>query len=191
MDCAENARETCGGFDALTLYEIVSEAPLTPAPSTPPGPTPAPASPVVTSGDYDFVGRVMPVGPLAEDVMSAEICFGICSAQDNSYTHFGTKYGEEVRSLGTTETSTACTMDCAENNTETCGGFDALSGYDIVADIPSPPSPAPTLPNPPTPAPASIVSDDYEVIGCVADSQAARVMPVGPLAEATMSAEVG
>ncbi|CAN0540395.1 unnamed protein product, partial [Ectocarpus sp. 8 AP-2014] len=58
MDCAGNTAETCGGFDALTLYEIVSEAPPTPAPLTPPGPTPAPASPVVPSGDYDFVGCV-------------------------------------------------------------------------------------------------------------------------------------
>ncbi|CAB1105692.1 unnamed protein product [Ectocarpus sp. CCAP 1310/34] len=56
--CAGNAGETCGGFDALTLYEIISEAPPTPAPLTPPGPTPAPASPVVPSGDYDFVDCV-------------------------------------------------------------------------------------------------------------------------------------
>ncbi|CAN0576847.1 unnamed protein product [Ectocarpus sp. 12 AP-2014] len=41
-------------------------------------------------------------------------------------------------SLGTTETSTACTMDCAGNSEETCGGFDALSLYEIVSDTTPP-----------------------------------------------------
>ncbi|CAN0354253.1 unnamed protein product, partial [Ectocarpus fasciculatus] len=157
MGCAGNAAETCGGFDALSLYEIVSDntIPPTPAPFTPPGPTPAPASPVVPSGDYDLVGcvadsqaaRVMPVGPLAEDAMSAEICFGICSDLDPGYTHFGTEYGNEcfcTGSLGATESSSACTMGCAGNTDETCGGFDALSLYEIGADVVTTVDPTPT-----------------------------------------------
>ncbi|CAN0436969.1 unnamed protein product, partial [Ectocarpus fasciculatus] len=70
-------------------------------------------------------------------------CLGICSAA--SYTHFGTQDGDEcwcTGLLGTTESSTACTTECAGNTAETCGGSDALTLYEIV----SAPTPAPFTP---------------------------------------------
>ncbi|CAN0251738.1 unnamed protein product, partial [Ectocarpus fasciculatus] len=68
-----------------------------------------------------------------------QICLGICS--DASYTHFGTQYGKEcwcTGSLGTTESSTACDFPCAGDADEICGGYDALTLYEIVSDTPSP-----------------------------------------------------
>ncbi|CAN0108034.1 unnamed protein product [Ectocarpus sp. 6 AP-2014] len=128
---------------------------------------------------------------------------------DESYTHFGTQYGEEcwcTGSLGTTETSAACTYSCAGNSGETCGGFDALSVYEIVSETTPPtddPTPAPVFDATPAPVfdatPAPVFdatpepvtpSGDFEFIGCVADDQGDRVMSEGPIAEDTMSAEV-
>ncbi|CAN0579131.1 unnamed protein product, partial [Ectocarpus sp. 12 AP-2014] len=110
--CAGNSGEICGGFDALSLYEIVSDTTPptddpTPAPLATPAPIPTP-EPVISSDDFELIGcvaddkgvRVMSEGPITEDTMSAEICFGICSGIDASYTHFGTQYGEECWCTG-------------------------------------------------------------------------------------------
>ncbi|CAM9710539.1 unnamed protein product, partial [Ectocarpus sp. 13 AM-2016] len=187
--CSGDSRVLCGTDDHISVYSLDG--------STGGGDDDSGDPPVGS----EYIGcvadsqddRVMAEGPMSADTMSAEICLGICSGMDSSYTHFGTQYGEEcwcTGSLGTTETSAACTMDCAGNAGETCGGFDALTLYEIVSE--APPTPAPLTPPGPTPAPASPVvpSGDYDFVGCVADSQSSRVMPVGPLAEDVMSAEV-
>ncbi|CAN0452164.1 unnamed protein product [Pylaiella littoralis] len=145
------------------------------------------------SGTYTSVGcavdspsaRVMEMGPISETTMSAEICLGICLGMEITYTHFGTEYGNEcfcTGDLGTTTESSACIMDCANTDGEICGGFDAISVYEID------PIPAPT-PAPATLAPGS--GDGFVSIGCAADYKNARIMPVGPLADTTpMSAEI-
>ncbi|CAM9450244.1 unnamed protein product, partial [Pylaiella littoralis] len=87
MDCANTDGEICGGFDAISVYEIDSI----------PAPTPAPATLAPGSGDgFVSIGcaadyknaRIMPDGPLADTTpMSAEICFGLCLDFDPSSTH--------------------------------------------------------------------------------------------------------
>ncbi|CAN0268152.1 unnamed protein product, partial [Pylaiella littoralis] len=57
--------------------------------------------------------RVMEIGPISRDTMSAEICLGICRDLDPAYTHFGTEYGKEcycTGDLGSTSDSSACTL---------------------------------------------------------------------------------
>ncbi|CAN0188995.1 unnamed protein product, partial [Ectocarpus fasciculatus] len=59
-------------------------------------------------------------------------------------------------SLGATESSSACTMGCAGNTDETCGGFDALTLYEIGADVVTTVDPTPT-------------PWEYSSLGCFAD----------------------
>ncbi|CAM9977595.1 unnamed protein product, partial [Ectocarpus fasciculatus] len=190
--CSGDSRVLCGTDDHISVYSLDGS---TGGGDDDSGDPPVGSELIGCVAD-DQNNRVMAEGPMSADTMSAEICLGICSGMDASYTHFGTQYGNEcwcTGSLGTTESSTACTMGCSGNTDETCGGFDALSLYEIVsAPTPAPFTPAPLTPPGPTPAPASPVvpSGDYDLVGCVADSQAARVMPVGPLAEDAMSAEI-
>ncbi|CAN0028361.1 unnamed protein product, partial [Pylaiella littoralis] len=76
----------------------------------------------------------MPVGPFWETTMSAEVCRDICLALDPTYTYFGTEYGNEcfcTDNVGELTDPGACTMPCANNEEEICGGPYALSVYKI------------------------------------------------------------
>ncbi|CAN0400855.1 unnamed protein product [Pylaiella littoralis] len=183
MDCANTEGEICGGFNAISVYEIDSRTPA---------PTPAPGTLVPGTGEnFVYAGcavdsqnpRIMEVGPFTDVPMSAEICYAYCDNLDPWFTHFGTQYSSQCFcsiNLGTTTESSDCTMECANTAGEACGGSYTMSVYEI--NDPGYPTPAPT------PAPMTIIGDGY--IGCYADDQNNRVMPVGPISETTMSAEV-
>ncbi|CAB1108728.1 unnamed protein product [Ectocarpus sp. CCAP 1310/34] len=123
--CSGDSRVLCGTDDHISVYSLDGS---TGGGDDDSGDPPVGSELIGCVADSQD-DRVMSEGPMSAATMSAEICLGICSEMDSSYTHFGTQYGEEcwcTGSLGTTETSTACTYPCAGNAGETCGGFDAL-----------------------------------------------------------------
>lgn len=72
-----------------------------------------------------------------------------------------------------------CNFECGGDDTEICGGFDAISVYTIGDTTVTPPSedtPAPVVPQT-TPAPAvPLPTGPYSFVGCYTDSRTARVL---------------
>eukprot|EP00752_Nemacystus_decipiens_P007908 g7065.t1 len=213
--CKNNGGEICGGNDAISVYKIGDGTGPTPTPPTPTPPTPTPTP--TPSSDYQLQGcsednvprgnRVMSVGPISRDEMSAEICFKLCMERDAGYTYFGTQYAIECfcstavpQDLDLSDLD--CTEPCAKNSDEICGGFNAISVYMIgdgagptpTPPTPTPPTPTPTpTPTPPTPSPRTPTpSAKYQLEGCSEDNvpRGKRVMSVGPISRDEMSAEI-
>ncbi|CAM9611193.1 unnamed protein product [Ectocarpus fasciculatus] len=133
-------------------------------------------------GDYELIGcrvdssdaRVMSVGPIEGDTMSAEICFDICRELYPASTHFGTQYGGQcfcTEVLEESAVSTGCTYECKGNPDETCGGCDTITAYRIAGSEPS-------------------VGDGYVSIGCLADENGDRIMDGRMVTSIPMSAEI-
>ncbi|CAN0440218.1 unnamed protein product [Pylaiella littoralis] len=217
--CSGDSRVLCGTDDHISVYSLDGSVPApTPEPETPitsPNPTLEPETPVSQSS-FTSLGcaadskssRVMEVGPIAEDPMSAEICLEICLGLDPTYTHFGTQYGGEcfcTGDLGTTSSSTSCTMSCEGNSGEICGGFDAISVYAIDSNIDPTPTPVTVVDSTPapvavvdaTPAPVTVVdpvtpgaANGFSLVGCAVDGVSARILSEGPFKADVMSGEV-
>lgn len=69
------------------------------------------------------------------------MCFGLCN--DGSNTHFGTQYGKECWCVNDPEeesinqfsdVAASCDFSCAGDSSELCGGFDAMSVYEITTE---------------------------------------------------------
>ncbi|CAM9540916.1 unnamed protein product [Ectocarpus sp. 12 AP-2014] len=133
-------------------------------------------------GGYELLGcrvddreaRVMSLGPIEGDDMSAEICFDICRELHPTSTHFGTQHGNEcfcTDVLGESAVSTGCTYECRGNPDETCGGLDRITAYRIAGSEPS-------------------AGDGYVSIGCLADKNGDRIMDGRMVTSTPMSAEI-
>eukprot|EP00903_Cladosiphon_okamuranus_P020285 g18615.t1 len=216
--CSGDSQVLCGTDTMVSIYSLGGDS-TAPAP-TPPAPTPPVATlapPALTpsgTGSYELLGcsvdnvpkrsRVMTYGPIKRDIMSAEICFDICTEVGYN-TYFGTEYSVECFCATTADEVEllelefgGCTMPCADpdvdpeevadSDREKCGGENAISVYKIGGDgtgpAPTPPAPTPAAPIPlptdappapmPPPAPTSSGGDSYELKGCTYDSPPRR-----------------
>ena len=83
--------------------------------------------------------------------MTTSLCYSLCQA--DGYPYYGTQYSNKCfcgDSYDTYGVSTGCTMGCAGDADEICGGSNALSVYGPITIFPS------ALPTPaPTPAPTA------------------------------------
>eukprot|EP00903_Cladosiphon_okamuranus_P021311 g19582.t1 len=182
--CSGDSQVLCGTDTMVSIYSLDGTGP----PPTPPTPTSPPTPTPPTSDEYELLGcsednvdgnRVMTLGPIKQDTMSAEICLDYCTGLDEGYTYFGTQYGKECWCAttvagGLTVGHDGCNMTCANNAGEICGGYDAISVYKIGDVGPSPPTPAPVNATPPAPAPVTPTpsgGDGYDLLGCFADAQ--------------------
>eukprot|EP00903_Cladosiphon_okamuranus_P020283 g18613.t1 len=134
----DSDREKCGGENAISIYKIGGGG-------TVPAPTPS-------GGDgYGSLGCFTDAqpGPSGKKVrimdnktslgdMTAEVCFGLCN--DGTNTHFGTQYGEECwcvydpdveRINQFNDVDLPCNYQCTGDATETCGGWNAMTVYEI------------------------------------------------------------
>ncbi|KAK3373842.1 hypothetical protein B0T24DRAFT_529707 [Lasiosphaeria ovina] len=128
MACTGNQYEYCGAGNRLELYRDDTV-------TVPTGPSqPATVSP--NWGFYSCVteasaGRALAAKSYADDAMTLETCGVYCAG----YTFFGAEYARECYcgnafASGATNTSLAdCSMTCAGNGTEYCGGGGRLSVY--------------------------------------------------------------
>lgn len=127
-----------------------------------------------TKGCYTDNGSTRTLYELntAADDMTTASCINYCSS--NSYPLAGTEYGRECycgRSLAasaTVATSSDCSMACAGDKNDICGGSSRINIYHNKSDTASNTPPA-TNAGPP----------GWGFLGCYVDSQAARTLPYG------------
>ncbi|KAK2066499.1 hypothetical protein P8C59_000311 [Phyllachora maydis] len=142
--CAGNAAERCGAGNRLQLYSTTaSQAASTPTPT----PTPTAKK---TVGAYTFVGcategsdgRALSQLSYESDTMTLESCASFCSR----FRHFGTEYSRECYCAGSLADSSKnaslsdCSMSCAGNGLEYCGGPNRLQLYTRNVSAPQLPS---------------------------------------------------
>ncbi|CAM9135257.1 unnamed protein product, partial [Hapterophycus canaliculatus] len=121
MVCAGTSdTEICGGVYAMSVYE--NNAADTTAPTY-----------LGCWSDPRGVTRVMSDLVASTDDMTAEVCAVLCA----SSTFFGTQYGVECW-CGDAFTDydangeAICDYECAGDTSETCGGFEAISVYELA-----------------------------------------------------------
>ena len=136
VPCAGNSTEYCGGGSRLNLYQtngtisvVVAVGPVIPQ--------------TVNSWSYagcyseSSNGRALggKLNPIPRSSVSVENCTDACAG----YTYAGMEYAQECYCAnavtggslinGSTPAMTGCTMTCAANSTEYCGGPNRLSVY--------------------------------------------------------------
>ncbi|KAI9756906.1 MAG: hypothetical protein M4579_003660 [Chaenotheca gracillima] len=158
MTCAGNATEICGGPNGLTLYFSNTTDASTPPtdPPTDPQPTGPPGVSFVENlGNFTYQGcktevdgRALTGKAIAAPDMTIEYCMSNCTG----FSYFALEYSDECYCSNTiaagsvSATDGRCSMKCAGNSTEICGGPNGLSLYfDSSFQAPSSPvTPAPT-----------------------------------------------
>lgn len=150
MTCGGNSNEYCGGPNRLNLYKTDPEKPtsasttssasITPISSTTTHSSNTAAGPVAvpTASPFTYQGcytegtstRALSAVSTASGDMTVEKCAAFC----NGYSYMGTEYSSECYcgnsiSDGAVLTSSGCSMACAGNQDEYCGGPNRLSFY--------------------------------------------------------------
>eukprot|EP00903_Cladosiphon_okamuranus_P005860 g5798.t1 len=143
--CSGDSRVLCGTDTMVSIYSLDGS-------TAPPSPTPAPVTPAPTAAAaYESLGcfadnqqdasgqtvRIMTFESTSND-MTTEVCFQACN--DGINTHFGTQWGRqcwctndphEVSINQFSDIYIPCNYVCKGDATEICGGFDAMSVYEI------------------------------------------------------------
>lgn len=133
MACASDSSSTCGGSNALQLYQNPSLAPA--APSTPV------AAPAVVINGFTSSGCIQEVANRAltglrvdDPNMTIDTCTAACGKAGFKYA--GVEYGTECYcgnqlANGATLSSTSgqCYMNCPGNGLQKCGGPNAIQLY--------------------------------------------------------------
>lgn len=139
-------QEICGGLQVISVYNntdpnfIANGSITNTAGYAQPYAPPAPFGPNYLGCYSDGSARTLTSTQLIAPNMTLEVCAAFCS-QGQGYQYYGLEFADEchcgnVFSNGgalLTPTSTpknsTCSMPCARNNTEICGGPNALSMY--------------------------------------------------------------
>eukprot|EP00903_Cladosiphon_okamuranus_P006181 g6078.t1 len=136
--CTGDSSQTCGGYDAISAYQHLDGSGGTPPPVAPPTP-----SPVAVDAEFSYVGcffdekgnRLMTLVAADSPDMTTEACAQLCSGS----SFFGTQYSDEC--WCTSEASPdfdgrgagVCDFPCTGDSGQDCGGYDAISVYELVA----------------------------------------------------------
>ena len=119
--CDGDLTEICGGFDPISLYNFASTTDTLGA--------------AYLGCFHDDGGDRLLVGHLlSSDNMTIEICHTYCQGQN--YDMFGVE--DATQCFCGNETTRApssdnpCAYTCSGDSTETCGGYDAISLYDLT-----------------------------------------------------------
>jgi hypothetical protein len=136
--CQGNAKEICGGSSRLTIYSLVGASSIHMSGNHT---VLSPAKPEIiqTVGEYNYTGcyadsihnRTLQDQYIPAHDMSVEYCKGNCTG----YAYFGVEYGTECfcgnrLALGIVAVDEErCGNGCAGNETQVCGGQEALTVY--------------------------------------------------------------
>jgi hypothetical protein len=145
MICAGSKTEICGGSNRLSVYVLNSTAPVASLTSSSilsstsninPAGVPIVGAYVYLDCQTDLVAdRTLTGRYTASSSMTVESCASFCAG----YTFFGVEYSQECYCGNTflassyAATDGRCSMLCAGNSTETCGGPNGLSLYQLVS----------------------------------------------------------
>lgn len=142
--CAGNAQQTCGGPNALTLWNNTLYTPAI-------HPSPVNGSATVSyayqgcytegngaralGGNAQYQGATAPSSAIAPSSMTVEACAGYCAA--NGYPYMGVENTNECYCNGAgvingAVLGTGCTMSCLGSPFELCGGSSRIDVYKRV-----------------------------------------------------------
>ncbi|KAF2402400.1 WSC-domain-containing protein [Trichodelitschia bisporula] len=139
MLCAGKTNETCGGPDFLSVYFTnstgVSPSGTATGPNTTSTATSGPVT-VQSAGKFNYVGcyseiqgRALTGSGVANASMTVELCAAFCSA----FQCFSVEYSQECYCGNMLASNSlpadGCTMTCAGNNNEFCGGANRMNLY--------------------------------------------------------------
>ncbi|WVQ70425.1 uncharacterized protein L199_008652 [Kwoniella botswanensis] len=124
MPCSGGPGENCGGANVLQVYTNPSLAPS-----------------ASTSNGYakqaciqEVSGRALTGASFSSDSMTVDTCTAYCKS--SGFTYAAVEYGREcycgnsfANGASLSKYSSQCTMTCAGNKKQTCGGPNALSVY--------------------------------------------------------------
>ncbi|KAI2623449.1 heme peroxidase [Xylaria nigripes] len=162
--CTGDTSAYCGAGDRLELYVTTGIIPI------PTGTLviKSTVTPYVRIGCYEELpNRALTAGTFPSDSMTLELCARSC----NGFTYFATEYGREcycgdfIDARSTVTADADCSMVCAGDDTEYCGGSNRLEMYRLI----SPPTSISMIPTPTiTPINKPTVST-YALQGCWAE----------------------
>ena len=159
MVCNGNANELCGGGNRLNAYQVNGTAAtstsvttstaasitISTATATPTGPlTVGNFAGYAYLGCYSEATNARALSDLQNPIPATNVSVEACAAACSVYTYFGVEYSQECYCgntintgsalvAGTTPAITGCSMLCAANSTEYCGGPNRLNMYQKVA----------------------------------------------------------
>ena len=198
MQCGGNASQFCGGPNRLNMYQINRDAPVPtqtpggPRPNVPNVPTPTGGSVNLPSvGAYVYegcytdnvAGRALAAvqNPVTDEANTIEVCAAAC----DGFQYFGVEYGAEcycddiidnestLAPGGANPAQNGCSMTCAGNASEWCGGPNRLSVYTLNPNVTSNGT---TLP----PKPAGPITvgdfDGWSYLGCYSKATNGRAL---------------
>ncbi|KZF19452.1 WSC-domain-containing protein [Xylona heveae TC161] len=202
MTCAGNSTEYCGGPNRLNMYRVNGTATSTSSGTTS-GPTPTGPVTVPVAAGFVSLGcytegtnsRALTGEASAGNTNTVESCASSCAG----FSYFGVEYSDECycgNQLSTGSipaTDNGCTMTCAGNSTEYCGGPNRLNMYRINATASSGSSTTATGTTSPTSGPTGpiIVPGNalFAYSGCYAEPNGGRALPNLIAATDTMTVE--
>ncbi|KAK2055257.1 WSC domain-containing protein [Colletotrichum caudatum] len=215
FDCGGDLNQICGGngfgeAEGVGAYiSVFADSVRWDGNTTTPPPSSDPVGPVVNPGVGQYVSqgcytegtneRALPYLITTEKKTVGQ-CIGVCSA--GRYTYAGLEYGGECwcgNTLAGTSLpakATDCSMPCADNSTEYCGGTTRLNLYKLEGDLPSTtsgalptsagPSTAPTATAPPT----NEHVGDWLSQGCYTEGDGVRALPARMYANDSLTLEI-
>lgn len=202
MVCGGNSSEYCGGANRLNMYQVNSTAPTPSQSSTP---TASPTGPVIvkTIGSYLYQdcysegtnGRALTGKTVTGNTITEEVCIAACAG----FTYAGVEYGQECycgNSLGAGSapvTDGRCSMTCAANSTEICGGPNGLTLYMSNATAAASISTMTTAGGAaPTPTGPVVVQSagTFSSIGCYNELNGGRAIQLATVANDSMTVEI-
>ncbi|KAE9379342.1 WSC-domain-containing protein [Stipitochalara longipes BDJ] len=133
MACGGSATEICGGPGGLSLYKFSAALPSATASA------PLPAYTYVGCQSDSPTARTLLQLVVTSPAMTVELCTSFCAG----YAYFGIEYSDECYCGNTLEggsgivTDGRCSMTCAGNTTEICGGSNGLSLYQLAPVVSS------------------------------------------------------
>lgn len=217
----DNHGEYCGGVNRLNMYQVNSSLPVPTTSAGGPATTPTGGPFVVqTVGAYSYLGCYTEAtnGRALSGLQNPESGAGntveACAAACSKYTYFGVEYGSEcycgnafnagsVLATGASDpSSNGCSMTCAGNSTEYCGGANRLNAYQLNATAASSTSSAasgtlsgsttPTTSTAPTPTGPAVVQKvgNYAFQGCYSEATGQRALTGAGFANDSMTIEL-
>ncbi|GKT41139.1 WSC domain-containing protein [Colletotrichum spaethianum] len=216
FDCGGDLNQICGGNgfgenEGTGAYiSVFADSVQWDGNTTTPAPSPDPAGPEVNPGVGQYVSqgcytegtneRALPY-LIATEEKTVSQCIGVCSA--GRYTYAGLEYGGEcwcgnvLANTSISAKAAECSMPCADNSTEYCGGSSRLNLYKLEGDLPATTSSsavptgtetstAPTATVPPT----NERVGDWLSHGCYTEGEGVRALPARMYANDSLTLEV-
>ncbi|TID00360.1 putative fungistatic metabolite [Colletotrichum higginsianum] len=216
FDCGGDLNQVCGGngfgeTEGLGAFlSVFADSVQWDGNTTTPAPSPDPAGPEVNPGVGQYVSQGCYTEPADERALTYLIpteektvasCIEGCAA--SQYTYAGLEYGGEcwcgnVLSAKSLPVDAAeCSMACADNSTEYCGGSTRLNLYKLEGELPAPTSTAavptgtetstavPTATAPPT----NERVGDWLLEGCYTEGDGVRALGARMYANDSMTLE--